>query len=395
MANSGLQPDAVVFVVFGFRRIDVPGGAVGAGSILVDSRTGMLVVSFDTAGRYAAELQAEDLRPAGSPKAMLYIKNWTFAVQVADKPAAASGSAGDPGDGDTVAVAAGLGSVVGLMLVLLVGFKVQVYLLKHRPVDVSAMQHDLMESLGLVATTDIGRREVGISLLLDTAVADAAGVGGELPPQLRAELVAALSKAVPQLRQAMQGARVTSPGGSSKRVLVVLQQQSIKGAATVERAVEDLARKAGRGKLLLAPHHTVVDAIMAVPQRVPREVPRSALTRLKLLGEGAFGEVHKYQLDERGAAMAVFVAAKSIKAGAKGGAEARQSLLQEAALGALLHHRNVVTTVGISTAPRDVPALLLLEYYAEGTLEDHCSAPDPGLMAVSERLTYCAQVTVL
>ena len=89
--------------------------------------------------------------------------------------------------------------------------------------------------------------------------------------------------------------------------------------------------------------------------------------------------------------MAVHTAAKSIKVKADGGAEARQALLREAALGVLLEHRNVIITVGICTVPRDVPALLVLAFCFEGSLEELCSTATPASISVSERLTYCAQ----
>ena len=41
--------------------------------------------------------------------------------------------------------------------------------------------------------------------------------------------------------------------------------------------------------------------------------------------------------------------------------------------------------------PRYVPALLLLAFCPEGSLEEHCGTATPDSMSVSERLTYCAQ----
>jgi len=90
--------------------------------------------------------------------------------------------------------------------------------------------------------------------------------------------------------------------------------------------------------------------------------------------------------------LAFFVAAKSIKAGAAGAEEARSTLMREAALGALLVHRNVVATVGICTTPRDVPALLLLAFCPESSLKELVNSASPESISVSERLTYCAQV---
>ena len=163
-------------------------------------------------------------------------------------------------------------------------------------------------------------------------------------------------------------------------------------AAPAEAVAGLLAAKARKGALVIgAGRRHVVDASVAVPRRVPREVPRGALTRLKLLGEGAFGEVQQYQLEEKGKSVAHFVAAKSIKAGAAGAAEARADLLREAALGALLEHRNVVSTVGVCTVPRDVPALLLLSFCPEGSLEKLAASASPATVSTSDRLTYCAQ----
>ena len=44
------------------------------------------------------------------------------------------------------------------------------------------------------------------------------------------------------------------------------------------------------------------------------------------------------------------------------------------------------------SAPRDVPALLLLEFCSKGSLKAHCDNAAADSMSVSERLTYCAQV---
>ena len=77
---------------------------------------------------------------------------------------------------------------------------------------------------------------------------------------------------------------------------------------------------------------------------------------------------------------------------ALGAADARGALIREAALGVLLDHRNVIATLGIVTVPRDVPALLILSFCAEGSLEELAADATPDSLTVSARLTYCAQV---
>ena len=60
------------------------------------------------------------------------------------EPAAASDRASDSG----TTVGGVLGGVVALMLGVLLSFRVQVYRLKHRPLDVTGMQQRVMQSLG-------------------------------------------------------------------------------------------------------------------------------------------------------------------------------------------------------------------------------------------------------
>ena len=279
------------------------------------------------------------------------------------------------------------------MLAGLVAFRVQVHRLKHRPVDVAGMQQKVMQSLGLMAATDIGPTEFGITVVFDTPP------GVPLSQQFQDELISMLRKAAPIIKTALPGAKITAAAtvvaaaaaASTKRVLLVMQKETGRGAASIaETAVEQLLHKAGKPTLSLG-QCCIIDANVAVPHRVPREIARSKLTRIKRMGEGAFGEVHQYQLEAH--SMSYFVAAKSIKAGAAGAEEARADLLREATLGGLLDHRNVVSTVGICTAPRDVPALLLLGFCPEGNLEELCHHATAESMTVSERLTYCAQVS--
>ena len=281
------------------------------------------------------------------------------------------------------------GALLLLVATVLITTRVKLYRLKHRPVDVGMTQDEVLASLGLAATTDIGIGEFGISLHFHS-------VFGHSPDgwvQFKVDLVAALRKAAPQIKVAQQQqhpARIIIGSAGTSRVLVVIPKA--KSPQPPEAVAELLAAKAAKGALVVGDgHRRVVDASVAVPRQVPREVPRSALTRLKLLGEGAFGAVHQYQLDER-SMPAYFVAAKSIRAGkSSGSADARDALLREAALGALLDHRNVVATIGVTTAPRNVPALLLLSFCAEGTLEALAAAASPATMSTAERLTYCAQ----
>ena len=220
-------------------------------------------------------------------------------------------------------IAASLGAVVFLMLVALAAVRVQVHRLKHRPVDVGITQEEVLASLGLAATQDIGRAELGINLLFDRAVART-----DIGAVFKADLVAVLRRSLPQLKGGLQAAKITGSDPASRRVLLVLPRNKI--TLPAEAIVELLAGKASKGKLAIDDGGSrVVDASIAIPRRVPREVPRSALTRIMQLGEGAFGEVHQYQLKEK-SMPSFFVAAKSIKRrSSSGSAETRDALLRE------------------------------------------------------------------
>ena len=402
---------------------------------LMNARTGRTSLTTNATGRFRVWLMAETQRERQEPVRMVSFdvhvltghtcaingvvntmnasldntyscdcsSGWTGeAGEIQPLSTADSAAASDSdSDSDSALPIVALGAVIGLMLVVLIGFRVQVCRLKHRPVDVSGMSAEVMQSLGLVATTNIGPNEFGITLHFDECPRDGSD---ELSQQFKSDLIATLRKATPQIKDALDSAKTTVPplmgrqNGHSqskpKQVLVVLQTALVKAAAAsaVETVVETLRKKAAKGKLQVGSTLQIIDASVAMRTNVPREINRQGLTRLKMLGEGAFGEVHQYQLEEKGHSHAVYVAAKSIKGGKAGSDDAREALLREATLNALLAHRNIVKTVGICTTPRDVPALLLLAYCEHGTVAAHCADATPASITVAERMTYCAQV---
>ena len=209
-------------------------------------------------------------------------------------PGSSVSSAAADGDHSAAVVGASLGLVLAILLAVLSAYRIQISRLKHRPVDVNGMQQALLESLGLGASTDIGADEFGISLSFDRSPHDAAG---QLSDRFREDLVSTLRNAVSQLRASLQtGPKFTSAGpahtmSTTTRMLVVMPKAK---GVVAEAVVETLVKLASKGSLVLGSGHSIVDASVAVPSRVPREIARPALTRIKLLGEGMFGEVHQY-----------------------------------------------------------------------------------------------------
>ena len=158
-----------------------------------------------------------------------------------------------------------------------------------------------------------------------------------------------------------------------------------------ERTVALLAKQACKARLAVGAH-TIQSVGIAMPKRVPREIDRACLTRLEKLGEGAFGEVCLYSVHEEKRHIPPYmVAAKTIKPGATFG---RDELLKEAALMALLRHRNVLGLVGIVTVPRDLPAMILLPYCEGKELFTHVLEAGPGGLTTTRRLTIAGQIAL-
>ena len=113
------------------------------------------------------------------------------------------------------------GALLLLVAAVLITTRVKLYRLNHRPVDVGTTQDEVLASLGLAATIDIG--EFGISLHFDAVL----GRSTDGWAQFKADLVAALRKAAAQIKAAQQQqqqhpARIIIGGAETSRVLVVI-----------------------------------------------------------------------------------------------------------------------------------------------------------------------------
>ena len=328
----------------------------------------------------------------------------------ADAVVVASDGSSDSGAADITV--ASFGSVLFIIAAAAVAFRVQLYRIKHRPVDMDAMQAEVLEGLGMAQPKDIGDHEFGILLTTGAEIDADATDANHVPEPVAEQLMASVAKIVPRLAAELQRARVTISESHSKQLLLVIPRpHGISMRSDIaERAVAAISRhvKGQNTRDLdqhshhhhhhhLHGHHQlaiaavpVTAASLAVPHRTPRELGRTLLTRMTHLGNGAFGEVDLYQVDEsRQRGVPPYkVAAKMVKLGSSAGMVA---LLKEAALMALLQHRNVLALVGVVTAPRDLPALILLEYCEGGELLS--TAKDTGL-STTQRLTYAAQVAL-
>ena len=142
-----------------------------------------------------------------------------------------------------------------------------------------------------------------------------------------------------------------------------LQRHRLKMAPFDFRAECERLREAG---------YTDIDA-----EKVPREIKRSDVSKIGVLGAGAFGEVWKGMLDEsrekgvldecreKGGAPGYPVVVKVTKS--KEGEGAKEMLREAALMAQIDMHPNLVSLIGVVTAG-EPPLLLLLSYCEKGAL---------------------------
>lgn len=97
-----------------------------------------------------------------------------------------------------------------------------------------------------------------------------------------------------------------------------------------------LQKIADQGRFKLGNSWKVTDASVAIPRCVPREINRRSIVRLNYIGEGNFADVVKVDISEGPRSIVYPAAAKILKTA---NLDARDKLLKEAALMALLTHR--------------------------------------------------------
>ena len=308
-----------------------------------------------------------------------------------------AGSAGANSDDETsVTIGASLGTVVVLMLVALGAFRLQLHRLKHSPRDMGEMQENVLEGYGIPLPKDIGGHEFGITVTLGADL-DEADISQ--PEQLKPRVLATFAKSLPRLADELRRARVMASKTSSNQILLIIPRpcgygkQSDVAERTVA-ALSKLAAKRGGRRLAVGPN-TVSAVTLAIPRRVPRELNRAQLTRIAVLGEGAFGEVCLYQIDESKRGIPLYKAAvKTVKPLPGSVTVDSEELLREAALMSAMDHRYVLALVGVVTVPRDLPALIVLQYCEGGELLEYVAQAGPTGLTTTRRLTCAAQIAL-
>lgn len=302
----------------------------------------------------------------------------------------AASSSGEQDDTGAIIAGAVAGVVLLVAIFLLVVMKAKLYYAKRKPEDMEALQSAILNELGLGTTYDIGSNELGLTIrfkkLNDGALSTEADTTST---PFEKDLIRVVVRIVKTGSATVHEdtIKVTQQDGE-KNVALMIFARPVDGSDDYDSKVTgSLVRSVAKGKLVVK-DKVATEVCVRVPKKVPREIDRKNVMRLALLGEGAFGEVFKGQVTEPKLGVpAYLIAAKLVKAE---GGNSKDDLLKEAALMAMLEHPNVVRLVGVVTTPRDMPALLLMEYCEHGTLGGFVADKDDRALPMSMRLSFCA-----
>jgi hypothetical protein len=174
-------------------------------------------------------------------------------------------------------------ATVGVLLgVLVIGLAVGRYMVlraRRRPVDMAALQDEVLESLGMGGAFNIGHDEVGLAMTFGASMArEAVSAPTDLDETFGAQLLAMLleQRGLPSRLTRMlkdPETRVTVDGTDGKALLRMKRprvHQLKLGSEEAFAAV--LQGRASARKLYIGGQRFVTDVAVAVPQRVPQEL---------------------------------------------------------------------------------------------------------------------------
>jgi hypothetical protein len=224
-----------------------------------------------------------------------------------------------------------IGSVIGVTLLaalIVIWWRVQIYRIKHRPIDMDAVQMQILADLGLVAVATMKDSEIGVTVTVRPVTDENEELEAGALVTFQDMLLILLSERL----NIPRGGGWVHCGPSPVRVFVVVfvkpQGHNVESFA---RDVEKIGQEFKENTCTLG-KMIITTAAIALPCRTPREISRQAVLRIDVIGEGNFSEVFKGVLSEGrdGHMMKVVVAVKACHTTST--ETARESLLKEAAL---------------------------------------------------------------
>jgi hypothetical protein len=193
--------------------------------------------------------------------------------------------------GSSTLLSATVGAMVGVLLVGLAVGRFLVQRARRRPVDMAALQDEILASLGLGgAVLSVGRDQVGLALTFESSLTMLASdlanpdeAGAALGEQLLT-VIRRLHGLPPRLARMLRDDETTATVNADEGMALVLMKRPRDRqfkTGTEEAFAAALQTFASARKLSIAGMHFVKDVAVAVPHRVPKElrcVPRSLQT---------------------------------------------------------------------------------------------------------------------
>eukprot|EP00040_Diaphanoeca_grandis_P027124 m.153705 g.153705 ORF g.153705 m.153705 type:complete len:2258 (+) comp30843_c0_seq3:182-6955(+) len=300
---------------------------------------------------------------------------------------------------DGAAVVSAVVSTSSFVIVGVVAFVVlwlvHMYRLKRKPVDMKAIQEKMLEEMGLTASANIKTGEVGVSVHVTR-------VGNEHAQPSEAE-VDGLKHAVASLMRdrfhySNEEERVELGRSPINEVVVVYNKRRRHTEEDFSRDVsilnDDL--QADPSAMVVSSMFHITSVSVAILPRVPKEIMRNNILRLHEIemGSGKFTDVFKGELSEiqQDLTLKVIVAVKSTRSShSSQEEEARNTLLKEAALLALFDHRNIISLIGVVTAPRDM-SVMIVQSFCDNDSVLHYLTTSGADASIQTKLTFCAEV---
>jgi hypothetical protein len=241
-------------------------------------------------------------------------------------------------------------------------------------VNLDAIQNQLLQSLGMRdAAFDFEADEIGLAIVFAPSLAATSAVSADVAALVKDcgdQSLAAFRRlsGLPARFARMlngQGTTLVVSASDGTGLLRMKRPKASLGANAEEDFAAALQTRMTKQASESSLKHKVVEVAVAVPKRVPVELSRHSVLRLEVIGTGNFSQVHKATISSttRGSVQRL-AAVKMLKSG---DSPARAELLREAALMALFEHPNIFAQIGVVTVPRNMPALLVLEYCEHGS----------------------------
>eukprot|EP00040_Diaphanoeca_grandis_P029878 m.175813 g.175813 ORF g.175813 m.175813 type:complete len:1446 (+) comp31832_c1_seq1:205-4542(+) len=287
-------------------------------------------------------------------------------------------------------------AVLASILALFGGYRLHVYRIKHRPIDMKLIQHQLLAGLGVGVTANMTVHEVGVSVTV-CPIGKVEDLEGSALVAFEGKL---LTMVAARLKMPLADAWVQTGDAPVRAFIVVFNvpenTRDPRFATNVLKYNRELNNATNSNNNNLATiHHLqrmqLTSVAIAVHHSTPVELIRSSLLRLDDIGFGNSSTVFKGLLSERrhGHTYKTVVAVKCCNM--KSTDKTRENLLKEAALTALFDHRNVLSLIGVLTSPRNLPAFMVLPYCDNGSLHQYLLESSGGV-PIHTKLTFCAEI---